>query len=105
MALALAEAGLRAAAGAGDGAAAAAERVVGAGRWGALAPAGTPPTIIDKLHRETLRVLALPEVRKRLEELGLDIIGGTPAEFAAAIKSETPHWAKVIKEAGIKLNE
>jgi tripartite-type tricarboxylate transporter receptor subunit TctC len=73
--------------------------------FGLMAPAGTPGPIIDKLHRETVRVLALPEVRKRLEELGLDVIGGSPAELAAVIRSETPHWAKVIKEAGIKLSE
>jgi tripartite-type tricarboxylate transporter receptor subunit TctC len=73
--------------------------------FGLMAPAGTPPAIIDKLHRETVRVLAMPDVRKRLEELGLDVIGNSPAEFAAVIRSETPHWAKVIKEAGIKLSE
>jgi tripartite-type tricarboxylate transporter receptor subunit TctC len=73
--------------------------------FGLMAPAGTPPAIIDKLHRETVRVLALPDVRKRLDELGLDVIGGSPAELAAVIKSETPHWAKVIKDAGIKLSE
>jgi tripartite-type tricarboxylate transporter receptor subunit TctC len=73
--------------------------------FGLMAPAGTPPAIIDKLHRETVRVLALPDVRRRLEELGLDVIGSSPAELAAVIKSETPHWAKMIREAGIKLSE
>jgi tripartite-type tricarboxylate transporter receptor subunit TctC len=73
--------------------------------FGLLAPAGTPPAIIDKVHRETARVLALPDVRKRLEELGLDVIGSSPAEFAALIAKEIPEWAKVIKEAGIKASE
>jgi tripartite-type tricarboxylate transporter receptor subunit TctC len=73
--------------------------------FGLMAPAGTPPAIIDKVHRETVRVLALPEVRKRLEELGLDVIGSSPAEFAALIKAEIPQWAKVIKDAGIKATE
>ncbi|MEK6244346.1 MAG: tripartite tricarboxylate transporter substrate binding protein [Pseudomonadota bacterium] len=73
--------------------------------FGLMAPAGTPPAIIDKLHRETVRVLAVPELRKRLEELGLDVIGNSPAEFAALIKAEIPQWAKVIKEAGIKATE
>jgi tripartite-type tricarboxylate transporter receptor subunit TctC len=73
--------------------------------FGLMAPAGTPAAIIDKLHRETVRVLALPDVRRRLEELGLDVIGSSPAELAAVIKSETPHWAKMIREAGIKLSE
>ena len=73
--------------------------------FGLLAPAGTPPAITDKVHRETVRVLALPDVRKRLEELGLDVIGSSPAEFAALIAKEIPEWAKVIKEAGIKASD
>jgi len=67
-----------------------------------MAPAGTPAPVIAKLHRETARILALPDVRKRFDELGMEVIGNTPAEFAAVIKAETPQWAKVIKEAGIK---
>ncbi len=73
--------------------------------FGLMAPAGTPLAIIDKIHRETVRLLALPELRKRLEELGLDVIGNSPAEFAALIKAELPQWAKVIKDAGIKPTE
>ena len=72
--------------------------------FGLMAPAGTPPDIIEKIHRETIKDLAMPDVRKSMEQQGLDIIGNTPAEFAAAIKAETPHWAKVIKDAGIKLS-
>jgi tripartite-type tricarboxylate transporter receptor subunit TctC len=73
--------------------------------FGLMAPAGTPPAIIDKLNRETARVLAAAEVRKRLDELGMEVIAGTPAEFAAVITSETAQWAKVIKDAGIKISE
>jgi tripartite-type tricarboxylate transporter receptor subunit TctC len=73
--------------------------------FGLVAPAGTPQFVIDKVHRETARVLALPDVRKRLAELGLDLIGNTPAEFAAVIKAEIPQWAAVIKGAGIKAIE
>jgi tripartite-type tricarboxylate transporter receptor subunit TctC len=71
--------------------------------FGLLAPAGTPQDVLDKLHRETVKTLALPEVRKKFDELGLDPIGNTPAEFAAVIRKETPEWARVIKDAGIKL--
>jgi tripartite-type tricarboxylate transporter receptor subunit TctC len=46
-------------------------------------------------------VLAMPDVRKKLSNVGMEVIGETPAEFAAAIKAETPQWAKVIKDAGI----
>ena len=73
--------------------------------FGLMAPAGTPPAIIEKLHRETVAVLAQPDVLKKLHELGLDVVAGTPAEFAATIAREIPQWAKVIKGAGIKLGD
>jgi tripartite-type tricarboxylate transporter receptor subunit TctC len=73
--------------------------------FGLMAPAGTPPAIIDRLNRETVKVLALPDVRKKLNDLGLDVIPGTPAEFAAAIEREIPRWASVIRQAGIKATE
>ena len=73
--------------------------------FGLMAPAGTPPDIIEKLHRESVRILALPDVRKRFEDLGIEVIGNTPAEFAAVIAAETPQWAKVIRDAGIKAGE
>jgi tripartite-type tricarboxylate transporter receptor subunit TctC len=70
--------------------------------FGLMAPAGTPQAIIEKLHAEAVKALAFPDARAALVNQGLDVIGGTPAEFAAVIRSETPYWAKVIKEAGIK---
>jgi tripartite-type tricarboxylate transporter receptor subunit TctC len=70
--------------------------------FGLMAPAGTPPAVIEKLRAETRRVLAMPDVRARFAELGLDIIGEGPAEFAEALRNETPQWAKIIREAGIK---
>ncbi len=73
--------------------------------FGLMAPAGTPRAIVDKLNRETAWVLAQGEVRKRLDELGMEVVAGTPAEFAAVITSETAQWAKVIKDAGIKIGE
>jgi tripartite-type tricarboxylate transporter receptor subunit TctC len=73
--------------------------------FGLMAPAGTSPAIIERVHRETVKVLALPEVRKKLNDLGLDVIPGTPAEFTAAIEREIPRWANVIRQAGIKATE
>jgi tripartite-type tricarboxylate transporter receptor subunit TctC len=70
--------------------------------FGLMAPAGTPPAAVDKIFRETMRVLALPDVRRKMDELGLDVIAGTSQEFVAAIRSETPQWEKLIKSAGIK---
>jgi tripartite-type tricarboxylate transporter receptor subunit TctC len=73
--------------------------------FGLMAPARTPPTIVEKLHRETVRILAMPEMRKRFDDLGIKPIGNSPAEFAAVIDGEIPKWAKLIKEAGIKLHD
>jgi tripartite-type tricarboxylate transporter receptor subunit TctC len=70
--------------------------------YGLLAPAKTPETIVRRLHLGTVHALALPDLRGKLDELGLEVIGNSPEEFAAAIKSETPRWARVIKESGIK---
>jgi tripartite-type tricarboxylate transporter receptor subunit TctC len=73
--------------------------------FGLAAPAGTPKPTIDKIHHETVRVMALPEVRQRFNELGLLPVGNSPGEMAAVITAETPRWAQVIKEAGIRLSD
>jgi tripartite-type tricarboxylate transporter receptor subunit TctC len=73
--------------------------------FGLVAPAGTSPAIIDKLHRETVRILALPDVRRRFAELGSEVIGNSPAEFAAVIKAEIPQWAKLIKDVGLRASD
>jgi tripartite-type tricarboxylate transporter receptor subunit TctC len=70
--------------------------------YGLLAPARTPATIVGKLHLETVKALALPDLRAKLADLGLEGIGNSPDEFAAVIKTETPKWAKVIKELSLK---
>jgi len=71
--------------------------------FGLVAPAGTPQDVLDKLHDETVKALAMPAMRKKFDELGLEAVGNTPAEFTGVIRRETPEWAKVIKGAGIKL--
>ena len=71
--------------------------------FGLMAPAATPKDVVEKLYGETVKTLTLPEVRKKFDELGLEPVGNTPAEFTAIIKKEMPEWAKVIKDAGIKL--
>jgi len=69
---------------------------------GVLVPAGTPKDIISLLHREIVRIIALPDMKARLGELGYDPIGSTPEEFATRIKVEIENWAKVIRAANIK---
>lgn len=68
--------------------------------YGLLAPAKTPKPVVDRLHTDTVKILAGP-ARQRLEVQGFEPVGGTPAEFGAYIKSEIVKWAKVIKDANI----
>jgi len=67
-----------------------------------LAPAGTPKEIVAKLNAEINKALATEDVRAKLTANGIDIQGGTPAEFGDYIKGEVVKWAKVTKEAGIQ---
>ena len=71
---------------------------------GLVAPAGTPPAIVEKIHQDMVKGLSTPEVRKKLSGIGMELIGGSPAEFAAAMQTERPQWAKVIKDAGIQVS-
>lgn len=73
-----------------------------AGWYGMLAPAHTPPAIVDKLNRELLRILKLPDVSKRLETDGSEAVGTSPAEFDQHIRSEVARWRKLITDTGIK---
>ncbi len=74
-----------------------------AGSWyGVLAPAGTPRDIVTRLHAEIVAALKQPDVQKRFFDLGTDIIGNSPEEFAAQIRDGRDKWAKVAKDAGIK---
>ena len=71
--------------------------------FGLVAPAKTPRAIVTKLAGETQRILKLPDVNERIVGLGAQPVGGTPAEYAAFIKSEIAKWQKVIRNAGVKL--
>ena len=73
--------------------------------YGFFAPAKTPPEIVRKMHADTVAALADPTTKSRLEQLGVVVVGSTPAELAAYLKSEMEKWGPVIKEAGITLRE
>lgn len=70
-----------------------------------IAPAKTPPAVIDKLNREVARILALPDARERLSRLGSEPIGNTPQEARQYIAAEFEKWSKVVKAAGIKAEQ
>ncbi len=71
---------------------------------GLVAPARTPKEIVATLNRALAATLDDPAVKKSLGDLGVDIIGGTPEDFAAYIKSEIPKWTAIIKASGAKLD-
>ena len=67
-----------------------------------MAPAGTPPEVIARLHREVVAVLQTPEVRERLIAMGLEVVGNSPAEFAEYLRSESVKWGNIIRDAKIR---
>jgi tripartite-type tricarboxylate transporter receptor subunit TctC len=70
--------------------------------YGMIAPAGTPPPIIDRLNRVATEAMADPAVKEKLADQGLALVPQTPEQFRAYIASETARWAKVIKDAGVE---
>jgi len=70
--------------------------------FGLVAPAGTPADIVTRTQREVARVVAMPDVRKQLLDIGAEPVANTPEEFAARIKTESALWAKVVQAAKIR---
>jgi tripartite-type tricarboxylate transporter receptor subunit TctC len=70
--------------------------------YGLVAPAGTAPEIIARIHAEVVKALGSAEVREKLATDGAEPVGSTPAEFAAHIKNELEKWTLVAKQAGIE---
>lgn len=68
--------------------------------YGLFAPAGTPREIVEKINREVVGILQLPDVKERFAALGADAVGNTPAQFATFLDGEIEKWAKVIKQSG-----
>jgi tripartite-type tricarboxylate transporter receptor subunit TctC len=74
-----------------------------AGVWfGLMVPAGTSPEIIAKLSAESLKAIKLPEFIKRMNDLGYEIMGGSPREMAEMIQAEIKRWGPVVKASGAK---
>ena len=70
------------------------------GTWfGLLAPAGTPPAIVDRLSQEVAKIIAKPEFRKKMDDIGADPIANTPSQMAKLIKDDTERFVKLVKDA------
>jgi tripartite-type tricarboxylate transporter receptor subunit TctC len=72
--------------------------------FGVMVPAGVPQAIIDKLHREITAIMAIPEVHERFLAQAAEPVGNRPAEYAAFIQAEIAKWARVVKEAGLRID-
>ncbi len=73
--------------------------------FGLLAPAATPKETVLKIHADVIRVLRDPEAKKRITELGADVVGNSPEDFGAAMRAESAQWAEIIKAANIHAEE
>jgi len=71
---------------------------------GLVVPAGTPPAIIQKINAEVGAILKDPEIVKKMNGFGFDLVGGTPADFGALIKGEAERWTPVVRKLGIKVD-
>jgi len=77
-------------------------QLVAENSYALFAPAGTPTPILVRLHDDTVKTLALPDVRDRLREQGAEVVGDSSAELAAYVATEIPKWAALAREAGVK---
>ena len=69
-----------------------------------MAPTGTPQAVIDRLHKDTLAVLARPDLVEAFAKQGADVISSSPAEFGTMIAKEKERWAEVIRKSGAKID-
>ena len=72
--------------------------------YGLLAPAGTPPAVINRLHADVSKIVQLPDIKARWATLGAEPLHNTPEQFAAFLKADLGKWAKVIRDSGAKID-
>jgi tripartite-type tricarboxylate transporter receptor subunit TctC len=75
-----------------------------AGWFGLMAPAGTPREVVERIYRDSAKILTSEEFRAKLAQQGMVPVANSPAEFAAAIREESARWAKVVKDRGLSQN-
>ena len=72
--------------------------------YAAFGPAGMPAELVARLNAEINKALAVPEVRARMDAIGVELVKSTPEQLAAALRRDTERYGKVIKDLGIKLD-
>ena len=70
--------------------------------FGVLAPAFTPADIVGRLNREIVQARALPNVKEQITQLGLEIVGSSPEQFAAVLRSENTRWGKMVRDLNLR---
>jgi tripartite-type tricarboxylate transporter receptor subunit TctC len=78
--------------------------IEGEGWFAFIVPAGTPKDVINLLHREIVKAMALPDIQEKMQALGFQSVDTTPEQAAALFRAESAKWSRVIREAGIKAN-
>ncbi|HEV7800476.1 MAG TPA: tripartite tricarboxylate transporter substrate binding protein [Burkholderiales bacterium] len=73
------------------------------GWFGFMVPAGTPKGIVEKLYQDTAKALQAPDIRARFEQLGMAPVGNAPGAFAKAIREESVHWGKIVRERRLQV--
>ena len=73
------------------------------GWFGFMVPTGTPKAVVAKVHADTVKVLANPDLRKRFNDIGMVAVGNSPQDFARDIKTESARWEKIIKERNLQV--
>jgi tripartite-type tricarboxylate transporter receptor subunit TctC len=73
--------------------------------WGIVAPAGTPPVIVQRMHEEVAKALKTPAVAEKLTQQGMDIVGGGPRELDKFLRAEIDRWAEVVRAGKIKAGD
>jgi len=74
-------------------------------QWiGVLVPKATPKAIVNKLHKEVIRIITLPDVRGKLLVTGVEVVGNTPEAFAAQICTDADNYGKLAVDVGIRLD-
>ena len=74
------------------------------GWFGIMVPAGTPKAVVARVHADTVKALASPDLLKRFTDIGMVPVGNSPQDFAKDIKAESARWAKIIKERNLQVN-
>ena len=71
--------------------------------FGLQMPAGTPKAIVDQVNRQLATIYREPDITKRFNDAGVEVVAGTPEEFSALLKSEVAKWGKVVQDANVKI--